>query len=417
VVKFAALLAPMYVATPGALVRADASAVTARTGSKLVQLEALRGLAAFIVVAWHFLWAFDPARIGIVDGFDSSSALLGSVSFASIDGPAAVTLFFVLSGFVLPLGFFQSGRSELIVRATVKRWLRLVCLVMLAVLLSWLLFRCGLYRHREAAQLSQSTWLGTFGGSHPQRAFTPSLPSALMEGAVLAFLRDPDMYDPVLWTMHHEFIGSFVTFFLAMTLWRARPATAVWLLATATIVVCFTDPYLIAFVAGTGLAWVMSRVDLHLSPGLAVACIATGIFLFGYLEPRGTYAVFASILDGSSVRFDRIGVHSMSGVMIIMGLLGNDRLGQSLASPPFRLLGRLSFPVYLFHFPLLCSLACALFVLLRPTVSLNDTLLLVAAAYAPLVIGVGYLFACVDDVWLRWVNRFVAQLTRPESAG
>ena len=160
----------MYIASSGTLVRADAPAATARTDSKLVQLEALRGLAAFIVVAWHFLWAFDPARIGIVDGFDPSSAMLGSVSFASIDGPAAVTLFFVLSGFVLPLGFFRSGRTELVVRATAKRWLRLVCLVMLAVLLSWLLFRFGLYRHREAAQISQSAWLGTFGGSHPWKA-------------------------------------------------------------------------------------------------------------------------------------------------------------------------------------------------------------------------------------------------------
>jgi len=34
-------------------------------------------------------------------------------------------------------------------------------------MLSWLLFRFGLYRHREAAQISQSAWLGTFGGSHP----------------------------------------------------------------------------------------------------------------------------------------------------------------------------------------------------------------------------------------------------------
>ena len=96
--------------------------------------------------------------------------------------------------------------------------------------------------------------------------------------------------------------------------------------------------------------------------------------------------------------------------------MGNDQLGRSLATP-FRLLGRLSFPVYSYHFPLLCSLACALFVLLRPVVSLQVTLLLVAAVYAPLVIGVGYLFARVDDVWLRWVDHpFAARLTRPEPA-
>jgi peptidoglycan/LPS O-acetylase OafA/YrhL len=404
----------LYVASSGTLVRADATAATARSESKLVQLEALRGLAAFIVVAWHFLWAFDPARIGIVDGFDPSSALLGSVSFASIDGPAAVTLFFVLSGFVLPLGFFRSGRTELVVRATAKRWLRLVCLVMLAVLASWLLFRCGLYRHREAAQISQSTWLGTFGGSHPWESFTPSLFGAVLEGSLLAFLREPDMYNPVLWTMHHEFFGSFVTFFLAVTLWRARPTAAIWLLASAAVVVQFTDPYLFAFVAGTGLAWLMTRRDLHMSPAIAVVCIAAGIFLFGYLEPRGSYAAFSAVQDASPARFDRIAIHTASGVLIIIGLLGNDRLGRSLATPPFRLLGRLSFPVYLFHFPLLCSLACTLFVLMRPSVSLQGTLLLVAAVYTPVLIGVGYLFTRVDEAWLGWVNRFAARLTRPE---
>ena len=403
----------MYVANSGTLVRVDAPAATARTDSKLVQLEALRGLAAFIVVAWHFLWAFDPARIGIVDGFDPSSAMLGSVSFASIDGPAAVTLFFVLSGFVLPLGFFRSGRTELVVRATAKRWLRLVCLVMLAVLLSWLLFRFGLYRHREAAQISQSAWLGTFGGSHPWEGFTPSLFGAVLEGSLLAFLREPDMYNPVLWTMHHEFLGSFVTFFLAITLWRARPAAAIWLLATAAVVGAFhrSLPVCLRRRYRPRVAHVPPRSAL--SPAVAVACIAAGIFLFGYLEPRGSYAAFSAVQDASPGRFDRIAIHTASGVLIIIGLLGNDRLGRSLATPPFRLLGRLSFPVYLFHFPLLCSLACTLFVLLRPTVSLHGTLLLVAAVYAPLLFGIGYLFACVDEAWLGWVNRFAVRLSRP----
>ncbi len=403
----------MYIAGSDTAVRASLPPVTVRTDSRLVQLEALRGLAAFIVVAWHFLWAFDPAKLGIVDGFDQSSAMLGSVSFASIDGPAAVTLFFVLSGFVLPLGFFRSGHTDIVMRAAAKRWLRLVCLVMLAVLLSWLLFRCGLYRHREAAQLSQSAWLGTFGGSHPQQGFAPSLLGALAEGSLFAFLREPDMYNPVLWTMHHEFLGSFATFFLAVVICRARTAATAWFLVVAAVVVQFTDPYLIAFVAGTGLAWLVSRFDIRLSPGAALACIAGGIFLFGYLEPRGAYAAFATVRDPDPVRFDRIAIHTASGLMIILGLVGNHWLGRSLASPPFRLLGRLSFPVYLFHFPLLCSVGCGLFVTLQPSMPHEVTLLLVAAVYAPVVIGVGYLFARVDDVWLGWVNRFSSRLIAP----
>jgi hypothetical protein len=43
----------------------------------------------------------------------------------------------------------------------------------------------------------------------------------------------------------------------------------------------------------------------------------------------------------------------------------------------------------------------------------HSTLLLVASVYGPLVVGVGYLFARIDELWLRWVNRFTAQFVGP----
>ena len=68
-----------------------APAATINTHGKLAQLEALRGVAAIIVVAWHFLWAFDPAALGTISGYDSAPTLVGSVALAPVDGPAAVT--------------------------------------------------------------------------------------------------------------------------------------------------------------------------------------------------------------------------------------------------------------------------------------------------------------------------------------
>jgi len=69
-------------------------------------------------------------------------------------------LFFVLSGFVLPLGFYRSGRTDIVVRAAAKRWLRLVCLVLLAVLFSYLLFYFGyiatVRRHSSVSRLGSA---------------------------------------------------------------------------------------------------------------------------------------------------------------------------------------------------------------------------------------------------------------------
>ncbi len=365
------------------------------------------------VVAWHFVWAFTPWHLGSIAGFAPSSGLIGSLALAPIDGPGAVTLFFVLSGFVLPLGFLRSGRTEVVLQAAGKRWLRLAGLSLLAVLTSYLLFRFGLFHYREAASLSQSDWLGSYGGGDPDGTFSPSLGGAVREGLVGAFLHDSDAYDPVLWTMHHEFLGSFVSLGAAMAIWRLTTRQGCVVLLLVAVVTPLLDPWLLAFVAGTSLAFLMARHELRLHWGSALACIAAGLVLLGYLEPIGLYVGVPSVQDGGGFRYDRILMHMASGLLIITGLVCHDGLGRALSARPFRLLGRVSFPVYLFHFPLLCSLACFLFVALRPNNSYAMTLALVAAVYLPVVLAVGLLFARVDEIWLGWVNRLTRAVMRP----
>src|ERR1700722_1765234 len=145
---------------PGLGRRGDLIAVTP---GKFLQLEGLRGLAAAMVVAWHFVWAFAPSQLGSVAG-SPEQGLVGSPIAASIDGPAAVVLFFVLSGFVIPLRFFRSGQARTVVQAAAKRWPRLAGLSVLAVLFSYVLFRLGLFHYREAAIVTGSDWLCLYGG-------------------------------------------------------------------------------------------------------------------------------------------------------------------------------------------------------------------------------------------------------------
>ena len=249
----------------------------------------------------------------------TSAALLGSVGFASIDGPAAVMLFFVLSGFVLPLGFFRGGNTDSCGARCHQTMVapRLPRPARGAVLLSAVPLRPLLASRGGTVQPSPRGSVRSEAHIRAQE-FRPSLTGALLEGSLFAFLREPDMYDPVLWTMHHEFIGSFVTFFLAILLWRARPMAAIWLLTTAAVVVHFTDPYADRFCRRhrPGLGHV-ALCGLQLSLGFALCCVAAGIFLFGYLEPCGSYAAFAALRDPSPVRLDRIAIHTASGLLII----------------------------------------------------------------------------------------------------
>jgi peptidoglycan/LPS O-acetylase OafA/YrhL len=378
---------------------------TVQGSGRLSQLEGLRGLAAMMVVAWHFVWAFAPWQLGSVAGLPTSG-VVGSPVAASINGPSAVALFFVLSGFVLPLGIFRSGRIRTAVQAAAKRWLRLAGLSLVAALCSYALFRLGLFHYRETASLTGSEWLGSYGGGDPGGALVPSLMGALQEGLIGAFVHNSDAYDPVLWTMRHELLGSFVSIALVLVIWRIPQPTCGCILALCAVLAPLVDPWLIPFLVGTGLAFLVWRHGAKLGWGMTVVSIAAGFFLFGYLEPTGAYAAIPVVQDSAGYRYDRILVHTLSALLIMLGLIGNEKASRALRIGPLLLLGRLSFPIYLFHFPLLCSLACGLFFTLQRSAPYGVSLTLVALIYLPVVLIIGFLFARIDEAWAVWVNRF-----------
>lgn len=386
--------------------RADSPSPPATgSGGKLVELDGLRGVAAVIVVAWHFALGFTPQRIGIVPPFDPHAGIVGSPAFALLDGPGAVMLFFVLSGYVLPLAYFRSGRIEVVLRAAAKRWFRLVGLMVLAAIGSYLLFHFGLYHYRRAGELTQSNWLATFGGGDAGGQLHPSLLRAVLEGSVFAFVRPADMYDPVFWTMRDELLGSLLTFALGLVIWRSRPRAGAVALLLAALATRWVEPRLVAFVAGLALSWANARGMLALPRWAPPACLGVGLLLFGYFEPCGLYAWLGFLPHASDCRYDQIWVQTLGSVLLIVGLLGSERAGRVLASSVGRLLGRLSFPVYLFHFPLLCSLSCWLFLAASASLPHAMALAVAAAGTVPALLAVAYAFARVDELWLRQVNR------------
>lgn len=74
---------------------------------KDVALEGLRGLASITVLIWHIILGFYPELLGDYGGAVSGSGIRGHFWFGLVYGSAAVALFFVLSGYVLTLKFFD----------------------------------------------------------------------------------------------------------------------------------------------------------------------------------------------------------------------------------------------------------------------------------------------------------------------
>jgi peptidoglycan/LPS O-acetylase OafA/YrhL len=124
----------------------------ARTpGRRIISLDSLRGVAAFVVVWHHFRLAFerDPPRWYLRPFFD---------------GHAAVVLFFVLSGYVLSIPFWRHKGGSYPVYL-VRRFFRIYVPYAAAVLLSAALARHFLYSHLPLTPWFLDNWQAPITGS------------------------------------------------------------------------------------------------------------------------------------------------------------------------------------------------------------------------------------------------------------
>ena len=368
-----------------------------------IALESLRGLAAMMVIAWHLTLGFAPGRLGLVVGQDAAVSVMGRPWFGMINGAAAVIFFFVLSGYVLTRRALETSDAAILVRGIIKRLPRLALPVTCVVLFSWLLFVLHLYRYEAASILTRSGWLLGMGSSPPPdpRAFG----RALGEGLWLTFFRGDATFDSSLWTMRLEFSGSLVAFALGLVLLMLAPARARYrwmMLAIAGIVLFHGDSRLCAFPIGVALACLLIRHTPRLPAMVGWLAVPVAVFFAGYLEGNPHWHWLKGILGRTP---DPYLTYSLAAALLIAAVEGTPSLRRVLSARWGVVLGRLSFPLYLLHVPVICSAGSALLIALHPV--LPDPVARVAAGLG--AVALTFLLALPlarVDRW--WVARLAA---------
>jgi peptidoglycan/LPS O-acetylase OafA/YrhL len=323
---------------------------TVRT-SKLLALDSARGVAALVVVFHHAACAFAPLLVH--DRYAPWLRIL-------VQGAFPVRFFFVLSGFVLSLSYFRSGRVAVLRSAAVRRFFRLAVPVAAAVALAYVLFDLGLYFNSLAGvaqhQPGRLRWL------HHWYLFAPSATDAAAEAGWRAFF-DYDTkhtYNNVLWTMGVEFRGSMFVFALLALIGGLRNRAALYLVVGLAL--RGTGQYhLIDFLAGAALCdWYVGHgppADESDRTAFAVGLLMvfTG-FIIGGSAPAGieTDRDFGGLISG------RLWL-TAAAVLVVAGILRSTRLQAALTVRPLVLLGKMSFSLYLVHVPIICSLSSWLY--------------------------------------------------------
>ncbi|MDB5183466.1 MAG: acyltransferase 3 [Candidatus Saccharibacteria bacterium] len=358
---------------------------------RFYELEGLRGVAAIAVVLYHYSLAFYAMIFygsiqNVVQNMQYEDNLYGNPISVFFSGTFAVAIFFVLSGFVLSIAFFQTGKLDIIKKLATKRYLRLMLPALASVMICYVVFKLGIFHIREAAAMSNSWWLKTTW------TFTPHLTDAISDGVYGIFTQGSDLYNNVLWTMQTEFLGSFIVFGFAALFYKVKYR---WVLYVALMVVLF-NTWLLGFIIGMALAdaYANGRVKSISNPFAAVVVVVGGLFLGGYplnIVTGTVYQVFA--VPGLAVKWNMFYL-TIGASLLVFGVLSVTRLAKFFQNKRVSILGRYTFSLYLVHLVILYSFTTFVFVELRTKLGFGYNLAAVTAivSSAPVIFGVTILF-------------------------
>lgn len=391
--------------TPGSLPGEVESAKVERMGTipahgaieRLHFLDGLRGWGSVMVLLSHTYqcWLINPVGMSEA-GYSGILQWINRTPLGvAMDGLLAVYIFFAISGFALSYPVLVSkAPHRTLANMALFRYPRLAIPILASAIFAFALW--PYFVNVEADAFSHSQWLATF------YRFPPSWQSLLTFSSHDVFLAydGAKSWNPVLWTMPIELVGSFVVFGLVL-LTRARPIRI-------ALAVLYAAYYL-------------------QSP---LCCFATGYLVAEYTmakrqnAPRlGAVLLISSILLAISIRAFAISsqaVLTLTATAILLSISISPVLQKPLSSSISRLLGRLSFPLYLVHLPIICSLGSWLYVQIYP----QSNFWVAALVVGPVVIAASFAVAVVfgkliDDTVLdaaknvvkAAVNQSIALLT------
>jgi peptidoglycan/LPS O-acetylase OafA/YrhL len=355
--------------------------------NRFMELEGLRGIAAVIVVIFHFLVLFYPVlfysvgALAPVQHFRLEENIHGTPLLAFLSGTFSVAVFFVLSGFVLSVGFFSSKDSQIIKRLAAKRYLRLMLPALASILIALFFIKIGFSHFNEVREVTQSSAVPLMWSRHPD------LFTAIYEGLVTIFVNSPvNNFNPALWTMKYEFIGSFMVFGIALLFahskWR-------WLVYLAVIVGTHSNWYL-GFILGMMLAdlYVHRREVLKNIPQPAYA----GILILGICMgafPRSTsldstiygHIMLPWLTEGANRGF----FTTLGALCIVIAAIGLLRFKKVLSGKLLSQLGKYTYSLYLVHQPLVYVVGTSLFMVFLATMGYNKAVLLAFLCTVPVI--------------------------------
>ena len=340
-------------------------------------LDALRGWAAVVVLFHHIF----------VDGLPANSFMADRLFWSKcffMNGTFAVCLFFVISGFSLSIGYLQSGDDRGLARMAAGRYLRLAVPIFAICAITYVLMALNVI---PPATLRPSP-LDIFGN------FTPTVQGLLEFSLFNAYVSQSTVgsYNPPLWTMFYEFLGSFMVF---ATIAILRPLhLRTWMLGFLFAILAVYQSFFALFIAGILIADLFGKIDDPKSRNIAGAILCGAGLVLSFLPETGSRLMYVAAP-----------VCMVAGVALFAPVkrLFENRVGDFL--------GWISFPLYLVQAAVIYSFSVrGLDVLASFGFEPSMQRWLVGIATVPVAFFFAVLFCPVNDFAVTLSRRFGSAL-------
>lgn len=341
---------------------------------KLVYLDGLKGIGCVVVFLTHFVFAF---YYGMYHYQPESCHLPGNLDIAIgksplnlfYNGNSAVRLFLILSGYLLCRSFFLTGDKRRLAESAKKRYFRLMPAVLVVNVVIYFCMRLGLYQNaRAAVPAGSAEWFAGFN------AFPPSFSDMLKESLFGCFLFGTNDYNGVLWTLQMLFLGAYLDYILAALVSRLRVR---WLIYGVLAVLLLRTDFLGMFLGyvlcdfmHTDWAW---RRKLCGCRPLNWCLFAAGLYFMAY--PSSGFGYEGTIW--AILPFVFVNYYHIFGVLcFVFSVLNLESVQKFFSGKVFRYLGRISYSLYLIHFPVIATFGAWFFLKFHEVLGYNLTGLL-----------------------------------------
>jgi peptidoglycan/LPS O-acetylase OafA/YrhL len=310
--------------------------------SRYRSLDGLRGVAALVVVAHHCLLSSvvlaDTYRGGTTKGWGLPEILTRTPLHLLWDGTGAVLVFFVLSGFVLTLGFTKPGPprwANYYARRFPRLYLPVWAALVLAVALALLVPR--------VATAGQSWWINAHA-AHP---------TVSMVAKDASLVSNPSLLDSPLWSLRWEIAFSAL---LPLYIWVAVKWRGFgWLKIVGVLALIGLGSktghasllYLPVFALGVVLAAERTRI--------AAVSERFGTAMWSAIAVLAMGLMTADTMVGNLPEWITRPMRSAAAALIVLIFLGWRRIAHFARRSWIQWLGGISFSLYLVHEPIVVT--------------------------------------------------------------